>query len=191
MKQVFTNFTNALPSYVTEVRKWPGFERIADALERLQGRMLDKFYSAYEPRNWGYSVLCHNDFHIRNMMFHRGGVPGASPVKMMFIDFQCPFYGTPAIDLSVMMCSMVDQSVRDRCMEVYRNYYDWFVKALETYGYAGVPPSLVDLQIELLRQGGIGKGQHSRLYFKLSIESLQRCFIHYSSCPLSGRTRPS
>jgi hypothetical protein len=44
------------------------------------------------------AVLCHGDFNRNNMMFRYGSDGKPSAVK--FIDFQTPFYASPAIDLS-------------------------------------------------------------------------------------------
>lgn len=41
--------------------------------------------------------------------------------------------------------------------ELIRLYYDEFVGTLGKLGYLKTPPSLLDLQIELLRNGVLGK----------------------------------
>jgi hypothetical protein len=44
------------------------------------------------------AVLCHGDFNRNNMMFRYGS--DNKPCGVKFIDFQTPFYASPAIDLS-------------------------------------------------------------------------------------------
>lgn len=44
------------------------------------------------------AVLCHGDFNRNNMMFRYGS--DNKPCDVKFIDFQTPFYASPAVDLS-------------------------------------------------------------------------------------------
>lgn len=61
-------------------------------------------------------------------------------------------YTTPAIDLLYSLYCNITFENRQKHREDYIKYYhDEFVKALKSYGYTKEPPSLLDLNIELLK----------------------------------------
>lgn len=72
------------------------------------------------------------------------------------IDYQISTYATPAIDLIYALYFSVStlnrQNHRD---EIIVAYYHQFAEALKKFGYLKEPPSLIDLHVELLRNGSL------------------------------------
>lgn len=73
------------------------------------------------------------------------------------IDFQIAFYGTPAYDLCYLLFMISDaeceENHRDELLTIYHKQ---FVETLTELGFLGTPPSLLDFQLELLKNGQIG-----------------------------------
>lgn len=65
-------------------------------------------------------------------------------------------WGTPAIDLSYLIFSMANTEGRERREEIIQFYYDEFAATLKKVGYLGRIPTLLDLNLEILKNGGIG-----------------------------------
>lgn len=75
----------------------------------------------------------------------------------MQIDFQLCIYASPVIDLAYILYVVGDSQVRDECRaELLKIYHDEFTSVLEKLGYLKTPPSLLDLHIELMRNGFMG-----------------------------------
>lgn len=75
------------------------------------------------------------------------------------IDFQMCIWATPAIDIFYALYALVDHEARDRREELIGHYHGHFTKTLTKLGYMNAPPTLLDLQVELLRNGLLGKVQ--------------------------------
>lgn len=73
------------------------------------------------------------------------------------IDFQLCIWATPAIDLIFALYGMVGNEARERREELIRHYHEHFTRTLQKLGYLKNAPTLQDLQVELLRNGLIGK----------------------------------
>lgn len=69
-------------------------------------------------------------------------------------DYQICAYATPAIDLIYFLHNFIsDEDRLARYDEILSIYHSQFTAALENYGYLKQPPSLLDLQIEMLKNG--------------------------------------
>lgn len=72
------------------------------------------------------------------------------------IDYQICIYATPAIDLIYALYYFVSAENRQKHRaELIATYHQQFVASLKLFGYLKTPPSLIDLQIELLRNGAL------------------------------------
>jgi hypothetical protein len=70
------------------------------------------------------------------------------------LDFQVAVYASPAIDLIYSLYFNLSHENRAKYRDDYIMYYhSEFVKALKSYGYLKNPPSLLDLHVELLKNG--------------------------------------
>lgn len=136
---------------INEMKSWPGFEKIHEKLEGKEWTIMDKMAAVFNPnKEFGYSVLNHGDFHIRNMMFKK---TGDKIEDVLMLDFQAPFWGTPAVDLAYLILLVGNEEVRDRRSEVYLLYHRKLSSDLAKYGYMKQPPSLLDINLEVLKYG--------------------------------------
>lgn len=153
-KEVLTIFTRGYDEFCAAVDKWPGCEEFAKKLKLLNGTVKERLLQVYvaNSQTQGYNVLNHGDFQWKNLMHKRD--PENRIVDSMLIDYQCCHWGSPAIDV----LSLVDLIVDNKTKTAYRNeiiyeYHQHFASILNKIGFQGKIPSLVDLQIELLRKG--------------------------------------
>ena len=76
---------------------------------------------------------------------------------LLQIDFQLAVWATPAIDLIFALYGMVGHEARERRNDLIRAYHARFAKVLKLVGTTRRIPSLLDVQVELLRHGVLGK----------------------------------
>lgn len=70
----------------------------------------------------------------------------------MQVDYQFPIWATPAIDICYMMNLIVHPDlVETHRGDIIQEYYDDFRETLQEVGYSGKIPTMLDLQVELLR----------------------------------------
>lgn len=73
------------------------------------------------------------------------------------VDYQYCVWATPAIDLFYVLYLVASSEVRQRFKtELITYYYNEFTKTLKSIGHLAKPPSMVDLQIELQKNGFLG-----------------------------------
>lgn len=149
MKGIFTSIGQHLINVAAEVKTWPGYEVIGEKLQRAGPELASKFLSADHVQNERFFVMNHGDFHLRNLMFKKNSEGGLE--KCLFLDFQMPVFYTPVQDLIGLINTMGNMEVRQRRDEVLKIYHGVLVGSLKQYGYTGKTPSVVDIQIELLR----------------------------------------
>ncbi|EDW66727.1 uncharacterized protein [Drosophila virilis] len=93
----------------------------------------------------GYYVLCHGDFHLRNMMF-RGP-------DCMLLDFQMSYVGSMANDIIYAIYMLFDGKLREeKSNELIYNYFQTFVNTLKKIGYQGKVPSLVEFRRQMFEK---------------------------------------
>jgi Ecdysteroid kinase-like family len=72
------------------------------------------------------------------------------------IDYQISIHATPAIDLIYALYYFVSAENRQKHRaDIITTYHQQFVASLMKFGYLKAPPSLIDLQVELLRNGSL------------------------------------
>ncbi|EDV93534.1 GH18230 [Drosophila grimshawi] len=125
---------------VPELRKYlPFFKNIEnDYLDRC-GIVLQEYRKNRQPN--GYYVLCHGDFHLRNMMFKHNKVDGKLE-DVMLIDFQisniCP------ITIDLIYAIYLFMGVEDRqnnYKELINYYFSEFIATLQKIGFKGELPN--------------------------------------------------
>lgn len=165
-----------LQTLTNQTAQWSGFEKIHEKLKSLPEKLVTRVCATYQEkcRGWGFNVLNHGDFHIRNLMFKR---KNGNVEDVKFLDFQICNWGSPAIDLSLLVHVNGDKHVAERREEVYFRYYESFRDYLKRFGYSKIP-SLLDLKLEILRYGAIGKinlGFHELPFYVLWY--FQKCLL--------------
>ncbi|KAL7013977.1 hypothetical protein ACKWTF_015677 [Chironomus riparius] len=142
--------------YLTKMMpEWEGFERYAEQFSQFKESFFEKNMKTYapvsEPGAW--NVLNHGDFMMKNFMF-RSREEDGSVEDFMMLDFQICVYASPAVDLIYTLYSFVPDKDRiTRYDELLVTYHEQFVEALKKFGYLKQPPSLLDLQVEMMKNG--------------------------------------
>uniref|UniRef100_A0A023ERR9 Putative juvenile hormone-inducible protein n=1 Tax=Aedes albopictus TaxID=7160 RepID=A0A023ERR9_AEDAL len=152
---VLNLFTKGFEEFCVAIGKWEGYESFVKKLKTLLSSMDQRLQDAYtvNPATVGYNVLNHADFSWKNVM-HKRSSDGRKVVDSMLIDYQCCHWGSPAVDV----WSLLDLIVDNRTKTAHRSrmlyeYHKQFAKVLDKMGFMGKIPTLVDLQMELLRKG--------------------------------------
>lgn len=156
MKPIMQSMINQAKALGTEVKSWPGMKDIGSKIENHIDEIFENFGNSYtKPNTWGYNVLNHGDFHIRNMMFHKD--PFSSEIDdVMFLDFQVPLYMSPGLDLIYLMNSVGNGNVRENRLKLLKIYHTELVKFLTLFELKGNIPSIVDINVEVLNLAGFG-----------------------------------
>ncbi|GAB0088790.1 LOC111597534 [Sergentomyia squamirostris] len=157
---------NNFVSFVDSVKAYGGYEDIViEKLELIKPVFMKKLSHIYSSAEnvFGVNVLNHGDFHIRNLLF----VNNEDDIdKVSFIDFQICFWRTPAIDLYNILYAVASNETRDQHQwELLRVYHENFCSLLTDLGFLKKLPSLLDLNIELLRYGFLEILMASCLFF--------------------------
>lgn len=166
------SFTQSLDAFIDVAREFNDFERFIPNLESFRNQLASKCLKSYTAnRNGiGYNVLNHADFHLKNMMFKtndEGAIDDfyfvsfslvntqtENELKYSQIDYQICNYATPAIDLIYALYFLVSTENRKHYRaELISIYHKQFVDSLKEFGYLKTPPTLIDLQVELMRNG--------------------------------------
>ncbi|TDG48821.1 hypothetical protein AWZ03_004724 [Drosophila navojoa] len=93
----------------------------------------------------GYYVLCHGDFHLRNIMF-RG-------VECLLIDFQMTHVGHMTNDIIYAMYALFDVEIRrERSDELINNYFQTFLNTLKQIGYQYRLPNLIEFRRQMFEK---------------------------------------
>ncbi|XP_017018485.1 uncharacterized protein [Drosophila kikkawai] len=141
-----------------ELREYkPFFESIrGDFIQRLSAEWKDL---RNNPRNDPYWVLCHGDFHLRNMMFQ---YQKGSFADCMLLDFQLSSLFPLTMDLVYSIYQLLEPEYRWKHWEDMMNYYYFvFEDVLKRIGYKGEMPT----------QSGFWQRLHQHKYYEFFLVS--------------------
>ncbi|XP_022221028.2 uncharacterized protein LOC111073148 isoform X1 [Drosophila obscura] len=148
--------TTAMPPFIEMLERWPELRKYKPHFEKIKDTYLDTVQTVLQeyrtnPQSDGYYVLCHGDFHLRNMMFRHNKETGDSE-DVMLVDFQmcnnCPI----AVDLIYSIHMLMEPEQRWSQGEKLINYYfSVLVDTLQKVGYKGEMPTLAKLWQEIHR----------------------------------------
>uniref|UniRef100_A0A182MCB7 CHK kinase-like domain-containing protein n=1 Tax=Anopheles culicifacies TaxID=139723 RepID=A0A182MCB7_9DIPT len=192
-------FGNNLKAFNEALRTWHGCERFVEPFERAFADYCDRLHNIYSCKTTGrlYNVLNHGDFHAKNLL-HQFNDESGGIVESRFLDFQACCWSTPAIDLYYLLNNIVHYKVKAAHKDdLIAFYHAEFTATLKAIGFLGYIPTMLDLQIELLRNGFLGKWRRTvQLYQCRSANSdisladilhytcfLQFRFIDFSKIP--------
>ncbi|XP_039493393.1 uncharacterized protein LOC120452967 [Drosophila santomea] len=144
--QSFIEMLDRLP----ELRRYkPHFEKIKDSyLERLQADLREYHENR---RSDAYYVLCHGDFHLRNMMFKNNKETGAHEDTML-VDFQISNLCSITIDLTYSIYMLMEpEQRREMGKDLINHYFTELVATLKKIGYKGEMPTQAKLWEQMHR----------------------------------------
>ncbi|KAH8362946.1 hypothetical protein KR084_003606, partial [Drosophila pseudotakahashii] len=134
---------------IPELTKYrPHFEKIAlNFKERVRDIMHD--YRT-NPQS-GYNVLCHADYHSRNMMFKHNKETGDFE-DCMLLDYQGCNVAPMAVDLMYSIYMLMGAEQRSGELENLLNYYfSVLLETLKKIGYQGAMPTRLGFWAEMKR----------------------------------------
>uniref|UniRef100_A0AAG5CU53 CHK kinase-like domain-containing protein n=1 Tax=Anopheles atroparvus TaxID=41427 RepID=A0AAG5CU53_ANOAO len=147
-------FGKNLNAFVEALRTWDGCEKFVAPFERATGDYCERLHNIYSCQTPGrlYNVLNHGDFHSKNLLHRFNDENGI--VATRFLDFQASCWSTPAIDLYYLLNNIVHYKVKaSHKDDLISFYHEEFCATLKALGYLGYIPTMLDLQMELLRNG--------------------------------------
>ncbi|XP_055604094.1 uncharacterized protein LOC129752332 [Uranotaenia lowii] len=152
-KDKLVYFSNALAT-VADIAADLGIDsETAIKLSTLPPKAVQKAIEAYGSDCQGLKVLNHGDFWTNNIMFK---YQDNELVDAIFVDFQNCVVGSPIIDLLFFLTSSPAYDVLETSKdELIYTYHETLSLLLQRLNYKKKIPSLVDLQVELLKYGAL------------------------------------
>ncbi|XP_017052765.1 uncharacterized protein LOC108095939 [Drosophila ficusphila] len=147
------NFLDMLEKTPELTKYKPYFEKIKnDYLQRMSD-VMQEYRKNYKSD--GYYVMCHGDFHLRNMMFKDNG-------EVMFVDFQICNLSPITIDLIYSVYMLMEPEQRwDLGKDAINYYFSVLEETLKKVGYKGPMPT----------QAGLWKEIHRHKYYDFFLMS--------------------
>ncbi|CAO1335686.1 unnamed protein product [Diamesa hyperborea] len=145
---------NNMKLFIDEIKEWAGYELITEKLEKLLPRFNELGVKAFKMNtgNDGYNVLNHGDLSFKNMVFKKDNEGKMTDV--LFLDFQLTKWASPSIDLMYLLYMVASTETQDNYRDqVILHYYNEFVSSLKSIGFMNKPPPMLDLNVELLKNG--------------------------------------
>ncbi|XP_017874034.1 PREDICTED: uncharacterized protein LOC108621287 [Drosophila arizonae] len=139
---------NALPNFIymlDEVESLKKYKRYFEAMRRNLIQNWADTLNEYRqsPRDDSYYVLCHGDFHIRNLMFKCD--------SCMLIDFQLSHVGPVVNDFLYAMYTLFSTEERGaRRDELIKFYLERLQHTLIKIGYLAKAPTLDEFQSQMI-----------------------------------------
>ena len=133
------------------LRSWGGFDDYIAKLEVYRTEFIENGKNLYQPDPNGYNVINHGDFHVKNLLFKKNG---ADIEDFFFLDYQICVLASPCVDLFYALYNMIsDENRRNRRAEIIHDYHNEFTRTLKRLGFIGKIPSLIQLQMDLIKHG--------------------------------------
>ncbi|XP_053670008.1 uncharacterized protein LOC128720367 [Anopheles nili] len=135
-------------------KMYPEFAHFAKPIEIFHQNLHSYLSWLYNPSKTIQNVLIHGDFHNKNML-HQIDAEGRH-TDTILLDYQICCWTSPAIDLYYLLDMIPTPTVKNNHREelIYM-YYQQYSDLLRRLGFLGKIPTLLDLQLELLRCSGL------------------------------------
>lgn len=80
-------FGKSLGGFVEAVSEWEGYEKYVPHLDAFKNNYLSKVLKTFKPNRseFGFNVLNHADFHIRNLLFKKGSDGKIEDIKFVSV----------------------------------------------------------------------------------------------------------
>lgn len=102
-----------------------------------------------------YYVLCHGDFHSKNMMFKHDPSSGKF-LDVMLLDYQLSYVGPMINDLIYSYYMLLDSDHREKFPQLLYFYFTQFKETLQKIGFKGRIPKLIQLHEQRTQQKYFG-----------------------------------
>lgn len=149
------SFLDSLDQTPELVKYKPYFEKIKDNYMQKTSDMLTEYRTNFQAD--GYYVLCHGDFHLKNMMF-RHNKDTAAFEDVMLVDFQICNLCPATVDVIYSIYMLMEQEQRwDQAEDLINYYYSVLEETLKKVDYKGKMPTRDGLWKQIRRHKIYGK----------------------------------
>ncbi|XP_030374812.1 uncharacterized protein LOC115624325 [Scaptodrosophila lebanonensis] len=149
--------TGGLPNFIEMLGQVPSLSKYQRYFDVMRNTLLKSWATTLREyrenqRSGTYYVLCHGDFHLRNMMFKNNKSTDALE-DCMLLDFQICNVGPMTNDLmyAIYMLFSADNRKHNRDELVY-HFFDTFSKTLQSINYKGPMPKLAALRDQMFER---------------------------------------
>ncbi|KAH8310925.1 hypothetical protein KR044_003493 [Drosophila immigrans] len=148
--------TSGITYFLGLIDSVPEFAKYKPYFQSIEKTIVPKFVDIIEEyrtnrQSDGYYILCHGDFHLKNMMFKHNPTTGVLE-DCMLLDYQmsnvCPV--STDILYSIYLLMGPDER-RNHHKELINFYFNTFVETLNKIGYKAEEPNYVDFWRQLHR----------------------------------------
>ncbi|KAH8414019.1 hypothetical protein KR222_001935, partial [Zaprionus bogoriensis] len=140
--------TNGLPNFIYMLNEVESLQKYKKYFDSMRTNLIQKWADALgefrkNPKEHTFYVLCHGDFHIRNLMFNQK--------DSMLLDFQLSHVGPMVNDFLYAMYMFFGPEERGKYRDELILYYlEILTDTLKNIGYQGKAPSSEEFQNQLL-----------------------------------------
>ncbi|XP_016932852.4 uncharacterized protein [Drosophila suzukii] len=148
--------TTGMKSFIEMLDNLPDLKKYKPYFEQIQEKHLKRLEAEMQEyhknrRNDGYYVLCHGDFHLRNMMFKNNKETG-NHEDTMLVDFQLSNLCPITVDLTYSIYMLMEpEQRRDMGKDLINYYFTVLVATLKSIGYKGDMPTQAKLWEQIHR----------------------------------------
>lgn len=155
----FDNFyLTALDALAELTSKWENFGKLTEKLKRLRPHLMEKGRFAFDAKERQFNTLIHGDVWVNNSMFTYDTM--GEPNNMMLVDFQFCCWASPTIDLLYFFNTSLREDLRMYHQdELLQWYHSVLAKTLQTLGYRGYVPTLLEFHGEFLQNSFYGRNE--------------------------------
>ncbi|XP_069690955.1 uncharacterized protein [Periplaneta americana] len=153
-KEIMENFFKGnLRNVARAVETWPDYkERFASKLHKLADDAFIHYCNSVKRDDEEFNVLCHGDLWLNNMMFRYSEETG-EVVDVRFVDYQLPYWTSPAIDLQYFFHTSVSTDLIDKHHVLLQEYYNSLTDTLTKLGCKHLQPTMGQLEKQLEKRG--------------------------------------
>ncbi|KAH8399611.1 hypothetical protein KR215_004978 [Drosophila sulfurigaster] len=138
--------TAGISNFIEMLKKFPEYSKYVPIFERLNNDHLDRLKLVMQEyrvnkKPDGYYVLCHGDFHLRNMMFKHNPTNGSFE-DIMLLDYQISNLCPITVDLIYSIYMLMGADCRkNNYKDLLNFYFKTFVETLQKIGFKGELPN--------------------------------------------------
>lgn len=144
-------FAESIETLAEVLLTWEGYEFYAERFHAFVSKFVEVGKNFYQPDPNGFSVLNHGDFHVKNLLFK---TVDDKIEDFYFLDYQISVVASPCVDLFYALYNMIsDENRLAKRDEIIHVYHTEFQTSLKRFGYLGKIPSLLQLQMDLIKYG--------------------------------------
>ncbi|KAH8355522.1 hypothetical protein KR200_001116 [Drosophila serrata] len=140
-------------AFLANLKNFKDGESYREKLEKSLGALSTAFIQVGTVDPTEFNVLNHGDCWMNNLLFKVGS--NGELEDMVFVDFQNPKYGAPTMDLLYFIITSVNIDYKLEYFDYFvRHYHEQLTQHLDLLGYTGRQPSLRELHIGVIKNGG-------------------------------------